>query len=114
MEASDIGCPPGNTGYAHIEPCGELVTQALKTGMNVAGPHQGPIFLRTCPGTAQQIYNVLLTLCLHTLIEGLGIASGVDISDLYIGSKVIAVVVEIVEAVFGSASSSQKTLIPLS
>ena len=59
MEASDIRRPPGNPRNPHMKPRNDLYIQAVKAGINVPGPHTGPISLRSRPGASDQAEDVL-------------------------------------------------------
>ena len=96
VEAADVGRPPRDARDAHVQARGELVAEALKARVDVAGPDERAVLLRAGPRAAQEVQNILLPLLLHALIEGLGVALRVDVADLHVRPEVVAVVVEIV------------------
>ena len=98
-ESPNISGPPGNSGKSHIQTCGKLVLETFKGRVDISGPHQSPVFLASCPGAAQQVHNLFLAFCPHSVKESFGIHGRIDISDLDVGSQMIPVVFKIINRI---------------
>ncbi len=100
MKTANICRPPGDTRYRHIQSSFHLNAQHLKSGANITGPYKCAIPLTSRPRTANQVDNVGLPFCLHTLIEGTAVFSRVHIAYLHARSQMITVDVMIIDAKF--------------
>ena len=101
VEAADVGRPPRDARDAHVEARAHLTAQRCKVGMDVARPDQRAVAGGACPRAAQQVDHLVLTLALLAVVEGAGVALGVDIARLGDGAGIVAVVVKVVGAVLG-------------
>ena len=97
-EATDIGCPPGNSCKSHVKSALQLVCKGLKGAGDIPGPDHITIFLGACPCTAQQIYNRLSKLT-HLIIEYTAVHLGIHIADFQCRSITIAIVFKVINTV---------------
>ena len=100
VETANIGGPPRNTGNRHVKPCLYLALEALKGAYNIARPDKRTVFCTARPGGTDQADRHRIALCCHAVVERLQIVFRVNISDFLYTSELIAVVLEIVNAVF--------------
>ena len=68
--------------------------------MDITRPNECTIALAASPRTADKIYNCFFTLLLQTFIEGTGKILRINISNLDIWSKIVAIVVIIIAKIF--------------
>ncbi len=101
MKTTDIRRPPRQSGDAHVKARGQLVAEAGPGRGNVAAPDEGAVLLAAGPGAADQVDDVLLALGLHALVKGAGVLPRVEVADAEHGAEVVAVVVKVVDGVFG-------------
>lgn len=99
METTDVRRPPRDTSNTHVKTCCELVAETSPRGSNITTPDQGTKSLASCPCAPQQINDILLTGRFLTLVKCACVFGGVDVSNLQVSTTVVAVVVEIVDAV---------------
>ena len=100
VETANIGGPPRNTGNRHVKPCLYLALEALKGAYNIARPDKRTVFCTARPGGTDQADRHRIALCCHAVVERFQIVFRVNISDFLYTSELIAVVLEIVNAVF--------------
>ena len=100
MKAPDIRRPPWNPGESHIQSGTQLISERAEGGINVSGPHQRAVFLRSRPGAAKQIHDIGLPLLRHSLIGHAGIFPRIDIPDLQICTLEIPIMLILVSCEF--------------
>src|SRR5690606_5794415 len=89
----------GDASDAHVDAGGDLPAQVGEGRADVTGPGQGAVALAARPRAAYEVDHLVLAGGPLPLVEGPGVQLRVEVADLDVGAEVVAVVVEVVDAV---------------